>query len=69
MSKTKRFVLKQVENRINGRYELADDERFELTDELCQAIARESGMNAGEVHAALIRGASVYTNFTRWVLE
>lgn len=45
-------------------------ERFELTDALCAQIARFNGyMTSGEVHYALLHGQSIYTNFSRYVLE
>lgn len=56
----------------DGPYSLfrSSRDRMPLTDELCAEIAKFNGyMTPGEVHASLMRGQRVYTNFNSYVLE
>lgn len=63
-------VVKTTDGVHNPVMFTGEPERMPLTAELCAEVARLNGsMTPGEVRAALMRGTSVYTNFSRYTLE
>lgn len=63
------YVFRVVERHDAGLF-TKYDKLVPLTDELCELIAKRNGyMKAGEVHASLLRGQTIYTNFSCYTLE